>query len=92
MFVWDENKRLKVLDEHRVDFALLTDAFDDPFGAYFEDVEHSSEEETRLNLIAFSAQYGMVYLTFTYDDDDVRLITAWKAEKWAIKEYEQYRR
>lgn len=60
MFLWDKGKRLKVLDEHRVDFALLTDAFDDPFGVYFEDVERSTEEETRLNLIAFSAQYGLV--------------------------------
>jgi uncharacterized DUF497 family protein len=92
MFVWDERKRLKVLEDHRVDFALLTDAFDDPFGVYFEDVEHSTEEEKRLNLIAFSAQYGMVYVTFIYEDDSVRLITAWRAEKWAIKEYEQYKR
>ncbi len=92
MFVWDEITRLKVLEEHRVDFASLTDAFDDAFGVYFEDVEHSTEEEIRINLIAFSIQYGMVYVTFTYDDDNVRLITAWKAEKWAIKEYEQYKR
>jgi uncharacterized DUF497 family protein len=83
---------LKVLEEHRVDFASLTDEFDDPFGVYFEDVEHSTEEGTRFNLIAFSAQYGMVYVTFTYEDDNVRLITAWKAEKWSIKDYEQYKR
>lgn len=92
MFVWDEKKRLKVLDEHRVDLALLADAFDDPFGVYFEDVEHSTLEETRLTLIAFTAQYGLVYVTFTYDHDKVRLITAWKAEKWAMKEYEHYKR
>lgn len=92
MFVWDEAKRLRVIEEHRVDFALLTDAFDDAFGVYFEDVEHSTETEIRFNLIGFSGQYGLVYITFTYESDDVRLITAWKAEKWAVNEYEQYRK
>jgi uncharacterized DUF497 family protein len=90
MFVWDEAKRLKVIEEHRVDFALLTDAFDDPFGVYFEDVEHSTETEIRFNLIGICAQYGLVYVTFTYEENNVRLITAWKAERWAITEYEQY--
>ena len=92
MFVWDEAKRLKVIEEHRVDFALLTDTFDDPFGVYFEDVEHSTDEETRFNLIGFTAQYGLMYITFTYEDSNTRLITAWKAEKWMVKEYEQYKK
>lgn len=47
MFVWDEIKRAKVLKEHRVDLALLIDAFDDDFGVYFEDVEHSTATEIR---------------------------------------------
>ena len=92
MFVWDDGKRLMVIQDHRVDLALLTDAFDDPFGVYFEDVEHSTDTEIRFNLIGVSAKYGLVYVTFTYEEGNVRLITAWKAEKWAIKEYEQYNR
>ena len=92
MFVWDEAKRLKVIEDHGVDFALLLDAFDDAFGVYFEDLEHSTAEEIRFNLIGFSAQYGLVYVTFTYENDDIRLITAWKAEKWMVKEYEQYKK
>lgn len=92
MFVWDEAKRRKVIEDHKVDFELLLDAFDDVFGVYFEDFEHSSDEEIRFNLIGFSAQYGLVYVTFTYENDDVCLITAWKAEKWMVKEYEQYKK
>lgn len=92
MFVWDEVKRAKVLKEHRVDLALLIDAFDDDFGVYFEDVEHSTATEIRFNLIAITAKYGLVYLTFTHEGDDIRLITAWKAEKWAVREYERYKR
>ncbi len=53
MFVWDESKRRKVIEDHRIDFALILDAFDDVFGVYFEDSEHSTDEEIRFNLIGF---------------------------------------
>ncbi len=92
MFVWDESKRQKVTGEHRIDFELMLDVFDDPFGVYFEDFKHSTDEEIRFNLIGFSAQYGLIYITFTYEDKGVRLITAWKAEKWMVNEYEQYKK
>lgn len=92
MFVWDKAKRLKVIEEHKVDFALITDAFDDAFGVYFEDFAHSTDQETRFNLIGFSSRYGLVYVTFTCENDDVRLITVWKAKKWMVKEYEQYKK
>lgn len=92
MFVWNESKRRKVIIEHMVDFALLTDVFDDPFGVYFEDFEHSTKTETRFNLIGFSFQYGLIYVTFTYENDNIRLITARKAEKWMVTEYEQYKK
>ncbi len=92
MFVWDESKRQKVIEEHKVDFALITDVFDDDFGVYFEDFTHSTDTETRFNLIGFSSQYGLIYVTFTYENENVRLITAWKAEKWMVKEYEQYKK
>lgn len=92
MFVWDEKKRRKVLADHGVDFGWIGEAFDDPFGVYFEDAEHSNENETRFNLIGLTARYGLVYVTFTYEESSVRLITVWKAEKWAISEYEQYKR
>lgn len=92
MFVWDESKRRKVIREHKVDFALLIDVFDDAFGVYFEDFEHSTDMETRFNLIGFSSQYGLIYVTFIYEYNNIRLITAWKAEKWMVAEYEQYKK
>ncbi len=92
MFVWDEAKREKVIETHSADLASIADAFADPFGVYFEDEAHSSDEEIRFNLIAISARYGLLYVTFTYDEASIRLITAWKAEKWAVKEYENYKK
>ncbi len=92
MFVWNESKRLKVIEDHKIDFALISDVFDDAFGVYFEDFAHSTDEEIRLNLIGFSFQYGLIYVTFTYENSNIRLITAWKAEKWMVKDYEQYQK
>ncbi|MBE7515746.1 MAG: BrnT family toxin [Chloracidobacterium sp.] len=92
MFAWDEAKRQEVIKNNGVDLALIADAFDDPFGVYFEDEAHSSDEEVRFNLIGVSAHYGLVYVTFNYDGAAIRLITAWKAEKWATKEYESNKR
>ncbi len=93
MFVWDESKREEVIEEHKVDFALLTDIFDDPFAVYIEDHKHSTEDETRLQVIGLTAQYGLTFATFTYlEPDDVRFITARRAENWMVKEYEENRK
>lgn len=88
MFVWDEAKRRKVIKEHKVDFALITDIFDDPYGIYREDEEHS-DDEVRYSVIGLTAEYGLAFAVFIYADNDVRLITARRAEKWMVKEYEE---
>lgn len=88
MFVWDESKRLKVIENHKVDFALITDVFDDPFGVYREDKEHSGDK-IRYSVIGVTGEYGLIFAVFIYADNDVRFITARRAEKWMVKEYEK---
>ncbi len=88
MFVWDESKRLKVIRDHKVDFDLITDIFDDPFGIYREDAEHS-EDETRYSVVGLTTNYGLVFAVFTYEGEKIRLITARRADKWMVKEYEK---
>ena len=88
MFVWDESKRRKVIKNHNVDFALLLDVFDDPFGIYREDTKHS-DDEIRYAVTGMTAEYGLIFAIFTYTGDDLRLITARRAEKWMAKEYEE---
>ena len=56
MFVWDEAKRLKVIKNHKVDFALIFDVFEDDFALDFEDFEHSGEREVRYGIIGLTAQ------------------------------------
>ena len=93
MFVWDESKRLKVIDGHKIDFALIFDVFEDAFAFDFEDYEHSTETEIRWGIIGQTSQYGLIVLIYTIiENDDVRFISARKAEKWMVKKYEENRR
>ena len=62
MFVWDESKRQKVIKDHKIDFELMLDVFDDAFGFDFEDYEHSTETEIRWGIIGQTAQYGLIDL------------------------------
>ena len=92
-FTWDKTKREKVIAEHKVDFAKIQDTFDDPFAVYFEDFEHSTDDETRFDVIGQSLNYGLIFAVFTYEDEDyICLITARKAENWMVKEYEENRK
>jgi uncharacterized DUF497 family protein len=93
MFVWDEAKRRKVIENHKIDFALIFDVFEDAFAIDFEDYEHSTETEIRWGIIGQTARYGLIVLTYTIvEADDVRLISARKAEKWMVDKYEENRR
>ncbi|MGC2234549.1 MAG: BrnT family toxin [Pyrinomonadaceae bacterium] len=93
MFDWNEPKRKKVIGEHGIDFAEIADVFDDPFALYFEDYEHSIEDEIRFNIIGRAAYYGLIFVVFIYDDENgVYYITARRAENWMVKEYEKNRK
>jgi uncharacterized DUF497 family protein len=91
-YTWDDQKRLKVLDDHRVDFRNLEDIFADPSGVEFVDDEHSTEEEIRYAIIGITAAYGLVYLVYTEpSDDEIHYITARRAENWMVTVYDQRR-
>jgi len=92
-FEWDPAKRESVLADHHVDFEKLQDIFADPYAIEFIDEEHSSDDEIRFGMIGLTAEYGVVYLVFTEDvPNKARFITARKAEKWMVNEYEEERR
>ncbi len=88
MITWNEKKRRQVIKDHRVDFKKIGDVFDDPFAIYSEDHGHGHSEERWL-IIAKSAEFGLVAVTYTFRNGDTRLITARRAEKWMRRLYEQ---
>ena len=80
-FTWDTKKAEKVKIEHKVEFAELTDVFNDPFAIEFTYEEHSTQEEIRFAIIGLTANYGLVYLVFTeISETHLHFITARKAE------------
>jgi len=93
MFVWDEDKRRRVATKHGVDFAQIVDVFEDAYAYDFDDDEHSEEDELRYGLIGRTAKYGLIFLAYSVTvDDNVRFITARRAERWMITAYEENRR
>ena len=91
MFVWDEPKRKRVLEEHGIDFARIEDVFDDAFSMDYEDYAHSADE-IRYGVIGKTAEYGLIVLIYSAGNEQIRFITARRAEKWMVNEYEKQRR
>jgi len=86
-FEWDEEKALENAKKHQVSFEQAQKLFNDPRAVPFEDLEHSTTDETRYVMIGMSS-LGLLFVSFTYRDDTVRLISARRAEKWMVKVYE----
>ena len=89
--IWDEDKREKVIRERNIDFAKILDIFNDPFAVDFQDLAHSTPEETRYKIIGITAQYGLITLVYTISESQDRFITAWKSDAFETNEYEQNR-
>jgi len=85
-FEWDEDKALENAKKHRVSFEQAQEIFNDPRAVPFADLEHSSYE-SRFVMIGMSS-IGLLFVSFTYRNDVVRLISARRAEKWMVKVYE----
>lgn len=86
-FEWDDEKAARNERKHRVSFENAQEVFDDPRAVPFEDLEHSSPDETRYLMIGMTS-IGLLLVSFTYRDDTIRLISARVAEKRFLKIYE----
>lgn len=86
-FEWDDDKASKNAKKHRVSFEQAQQVFNDPRSVPFEDLEHSTDDETRYMMIGMSS-IGLLVVSFTYRDEVVRLISARRPEKWMLKVYE----
>ncbi len=89
-FEWNENKNQENIVKHQVSFEEAQHTFLDPQRLIYEDVDHSTPEETRYFCID---QLGSRVCTvrFTYRNGKIRIFGAgcWRKER---KLYEQRRR
>ena len=87
---WNDEKAAKVKAGHKVEFEKLVDVFDDVFALDFIDEEHSTVDEIRYAVIGKTAEYGMIYLVYaSISPNELRFITARKAEKWMVSFYRE---
>jgi uncharacterized protein len=86
-FEWDDAKARLNVKKHRVSFEQAQKVFYDPRAVPYEDLEHSSDNETRYVMIGMSS-IGLLFVSFCYGDEVVRLISARRAEKWMVKLYD----
>jgi uncharacterized DUF497 family protein len=93
-FEWDPNKASENLQKHKVSFARAAEIFLDPFAISIFDEEHSDEEERWITMGKDSHEVVLVVVhTFrevATDEWIIRIISAWKATKNEISQYEDY--
>jgi len=92
-FEWDRNKAKLNLKKHKISFERAAEIFLDPFAVSIFDDEHSSEEE-RWVTIGKNAEKAVLVLVHTFSQEEngqfnVRIISARKATKKEIKQYEE---
>ena len=85
-FEWDAAKNDANQKEHGISFGQAVTAFDDPLAIPLEDPEHSDENETRYALIGM-IETGLIFVSFTYRDENCRIISARKASRKMEKMY-----
>lgn len=93
-FEWDPDKASKNSQKHKVSFERAAEIFLDPFAISIFDEEHSDEEERWITMGKDSHEIVLVVVhTFRevkIDEWIIRIISAWKATKNEIRQYEDY--
>lgn len=91
-FEWDEEKRLKNISKHGIDFLAVIPVFDDPNALEAFD-EKNSIDEDRYQIIGV-ARPGVLFVAYTERDSGgtIRIISARRAEKHEIALYNSMKR
>jgi hypothetical protein len=87
----------KNLQNHKVSFERASEIFLDTLAISIFDNEHSTDEEDRWITIGKDSHEAMLVIVHTFeeiapDEANIRIISAWKATKSEIKQYEEYER
>lgn len=88
-FSWDPRKADTNFYKHGIAFDEAITVFNDPLALIFDDMAHSDDEHREI-VIGFSALSRLVLVCFVErDEDTIRLISACRATKDEIKDYEK---
>jgi len=85
MFEWDKNKDRLNRQKHGVNFSDTFAVFEDPNALTIEDDEH---DEERFITIGMDCYGRILVVAYTWRDENIRIISARKAVKPEVKQYE----
>lgn len=85
MFEWDESKAKSNKAKHGISFADTFAVFDDPNAVTVEDFQKDEQRYATIGMDAFGRILVVVY---TWRGENVRIISARKAERHEVKQYE----
>jgi len=88
-FAWDPRKADSNLRKHGVAFDEAITVFNDPLAFIFDDIAHSDEEYREI-IVGTSALSRIILVCFVERvDDTIHIISARRATKDEIKDYEK---
>ena len=92
-FEWDINKARLNIKKHEIGFERAAEIFLDPFAISIFDEENSLQEERWITIGKNSSEVVLVLIhTFSQQENDqcnIRIISARRATKREIKQYEE---
>ena len=90
-FTWDENKAQTNQKKHSVTFEEAKTVFFDDSGRLIPDPDHS-EDEDRFILLGQSSEFRLLLVCHCYreNDEQIRIISARKANKFEQKQYKGF--
>jgi uncharacterized DUF497 family protein len=93
MYTWTEKKNNDNKKRHGFYLSEITEVFDDPHLIEWYDEPHSSLDEQRYICLGALRDFVILFVVFTERGDEIRLISARKAEPHEERlYYEHYRR
>jgi len=85
MFEWDKSKDKENQSRHGIPFADTFGVFEDPNAVTLEDFRSGEQRYVTIGMDAFGRILVMVY---TWRGDSIRIISARKAVRYEVKQYE----
>ena len=89
-YQWDKNKAESNFKKHKIDLADAVSVLEDDWALTIK--EQILNDEQRFVTLGIDLFGRILVVVYTYRNSDIRLISARKATKKEIKEYERKRR
>ena len=87
IFEWDDNKNAKNVIRHGIDFETASYVFNDANRIIRYDEKHSLYEDRYTTIGSINGMITVLIISYTEDDEVIRLISARPANKMERREY-----